>query len=333
MKKIALEEHFSTFELGEIRKAWTKRIGQDVEQNPEAGMQLVRVLSDFENFRLPQMDANDIAMQVVSTSSPSVQGIMDRSEAVEKAKLINDLLYERIQTHPDRFAGFATLPMQAPVEAAEELERCVKKLGFKGALIHGHTNFEYPDERKFWPVWEASHVLGVPIYLHPNEPDPKQTNLYRGYPEMRGATWVWGVETGTMALRIVLSGVFDAFPNAKLIVGHLGENIPYGLWRFESHWSRVVSGNGVDEIKQNVKLNKTPTEFFHENVWITTSGNFSVPALKCAIDVLGAERILFAVDYPFEECSEASEFIENADIPERMKQMICFDNAKELLRL
>ena len=333
MKKIAVEEHFSTFELGEIRKAWTKRIGQDVEQNPEAGMQLVRVLSDFENYRLPQMDANDISMQVVSTSSPSVQGILDYSEAVEKAKLINDLLYERIQQHPDRFAGFATLPMQAPVEAAEELERCVKKLGFKGALIHGHTNFEYPDERKFWPVWEASHELEVPIYLHPNEPDPKQTNLYRGYPEMRGATWVWGIETGTMALRIVLSGVFDAFPNAKLIVGHLGENIPYGLWRFETHWAKAVSGSGVDEIKQNVKLNKTPTAYFRENVWITTSGNFSVPALKCAIDVLGAERILFAVDYPFEECYEASEFIENADIPERMKQMICFDNSKELLRL
>ncbi len=333
MKKIAIEEHFSTFELGEIRKAWTKRIGQDVEQNPEAGMQLVRVLSDFEKYRIPQMDASDIAMQVVSTSSPSVQGILDSAEAVEKARLINDLLYERIQVHPDRFAGFATLPMQAPKEAAQELERCVKKLGFKGALIHGHTNFEYPDERKFWPVWEASDTLNVPIYLHPNEPDPKQTNLYRGYPEMRGATWVWGVETGTMALRIVLSGVFDAFPNAKLIVGHLGENIPYGLWRFESHWAKAISGNGVDDIKQNVKLKKTPTDYFHENIWITTSGNFSVPALKCAIDVLGADRILFAVDYPFEECSEASKFIETADISDEHRQMICWENASKLLEI
>lgn len=333
MKKIAIEEHFSTYELGEIRKAWTKRIGQDVEQNPEAGIQLVRVLSDFEDYRLPQMDANDIAMQVVSTSSPSVQGILDSAEAVEKARLINDLLYERILPHPDRFAGFATLPMQAPKEAAQELERCVKKYGFKGALIHGHTNFEYPDERKFWPIWEASDALNVPIYLHPNEPDPKQTNLYSGYPEMRGAAWVWGVETGTMALRIVLSGVFDAFPSAKLIVGHLGENIPYGLWRFETHWAKAVSGNGVDDITQNVKLEKTPTDYFHENVWITTSGNFSIPALKCAIEVLGAERILFAVDYPFEECSEASRFIETADISETYRKMICYDNAAELLRL
>ncbi|MBR0353470.1 MAG: amidohydrolase [Oscillospiraceae bacterium] len=333
MKKIAVEEHFSTFELGEIRKAWTKRIGQDVEQNPEAGMQLVRVLSDFESFRLPQMDACDITKQVVSTSSPSVQGILDSSEAVEKAERINDLLYERIQRHPDRFAGFATLPMQAPKEAASELERCVKKLGFKGALIHGHTNFEYPDEQKFWPVWEAAAALDVPIYLHPNEPDPKQTELYRGYPEMRGATWVWGIETGTMALRIVLSGIFDAFPEAKLIVGHLGENIPYGLWRFQSHWAKAVSGGGPDEIKQRVKLKKSPTDYFRNNVWITTSGNFSVPALKCAAEVLGPERILFAVDYPFEECAEASDFIENADIPERYKQMICFDNAKELLKL
>ncbi|MCQ2558024.1 MAG: amidohydrolase family protein [Oscillospiraceae bacterium] len=333
MKKITLEEHFSTFELSQIRNEWVARMGMPLPVNSDRGMQLGRLLGDFENYRLPEMDKYDIEIQVVGTSSPSVQGIISTADAVAMAREVNDILADNINKHPDRFAGFATLPMQDGEAAAKELERCVKEYNFRGALIHGHTNYEYLDARKNWVMWEAAEALDVPIYLHPTESDPTQLKLYEGYPELLGAVWSWGVETAGHALRIMCSGIFDQFPKTQLILGHLGENIPYGLWRMQNQWEQSLRGSSMHTEASRIRLKKTPTEYMRENVMLTTSGNYSPEALRCAIDVMGIDRIMFSVDYPFEETAPAVEFIESAALTDEEREKICYSNAKKLLKL
>ena len=328
-KRICIEEHWSNKELDEVGLQWRNRIGSLVSIGPQtmppSFAARLRRLGDFEEFRLPFMDESGITMQVLALSSPGIQGLTDASKAIDVAKRTNDFQAEIIGKHPDRFAGFAALPTQDPKAAADELERAIKQLGFKGAMIQGHTNWDYLDAKKYWVIWERAEALGVPIYLHVSEPSRDSMKMYAGYPELTGPTWAWGVETATHALRIIVSGVFDAFPKAMLILGHLGESLPYLLGRLDEGY-----GYTAFEAK---KLKKSLSEYIKENVLITTSGLYHPEALACAISAMGAERVLFAVDYPFVDPKASVELFEKTPMSDSDREKIYHLNAERWLKL
>lgn len=245
------------------------------------------------------------------------------NEAVKQAKHVNDFIADITQQYPSRFAGFAALPCQDPNEAADELERSVKQLGFKGALINGHTHGEYLDLEKYWVIWERAESLGVPIYLHPTFP-AENWKITEGYPELNKAMWGWGFETATHALRIILSGAFDKFPNSTLILGHMGEMLPFTLSRLDDRW---------DIGSKTRNLSKKPSQYVRDNIMVTTSGVCSPEALLCTQLALGTERIMFSIDYPYQCPTEAVQFIESAPLSPTDREKICYSNAKKLLRL
>jgi 2,3-dihydroxybenzoate decarboxylase len=342
MKKITLEEHFLSpayaqhvRDLQSQRKASAGGSGMPAEfeamlADPtiQRGIAAVEAkLLDVGEGRLAAMDACGIDMQVLSLSAltfAAIQGERDTAQAISLARQANDYLAEQVRRHPDRFAGFAALPLQDPKVAADELERAVTQLGFKGALVNGHTNGEYLDERQFWGVWERAEQLGVPIYLHPADSEADQMKIYQGYPGLRSATWNWTVETATHALRIICSGVFDTFPNAILLLGHMGEALPYTLQRVDFGWS------GTPQSKQ---LQHPPSYYVKHNVMITTSGNCSTQALLCTFLAVGADHILFSADYPYAPLEFMTRFVESAPISEIDREKICHINAERLLRL
>jgi 2,3-dihydroxybenzoate decarboxylase len=330
---VAFEEHFSIRELASVRAEYMKRIGFPVQEKPGVGGDLGRVLSDIEEFRLPAMDRFGIARQVLSASSPAIQGLVDAAEAVRLSSLFNDRLAEVVARHPDRFSGFAALPLQDPPAAARELERAVRELGLRGALVNGHTNGLYLDHPSLRIVWERAEGLGVPISLHVNDPMPGQWKNLEDFPELLTAAWGWGTETGTHALRILCSGLFDDFPKASLIVGHLGETIPYALWRLDNQWANARSGGSLLEGSGVRRIRELPSYYAKRNLYVTTSGNFSDPALRCAIDGLGIDRILFAVDYPFESTEVATAFFSNAPITDAERERLAWRNGAELLKI
>ena len=316
MKKIALEEHFLTPGFEEY---WAPTV---VNIDPAIYNRLHAQLVDFGSLRLDAMDRAGIERSVLSLAGPGVQREPDTAVARRKASEVNDVLAREIAKHPGRYSGFAHLPMQDPAAAADELERCVCDLGFCGALINGHTNGEYLDHPKFYGFWERAEGIGAPIYLHPADP-------VSSYPAMAGcaalkrAMWEWSVETGSHALRLVFGGIFDRFPGVTLVLGHLGETLPYLLWRFDSR-------AGI----YGLKLKKRPSEYIREHIFVTTSGMFSAEPLLCSIGALGAGRVMFSVDYPFESADEAASFIESAPLPDRERMDdVCFRNAERLLGL
>ncbi len=317
MQKITLEEHILPPGF-EAPDEWQKMLA------PDYLAQMTTHLKDIEHVRLPEMDRYDIALQVLSLPL-GLEWETDTATAIRYAKQANDGIAEIVRQYPTRFAGFAMLPLQDPREAALELERAVKQLGFKGAMVNGHVNGEMVDEQKFWGVWEQAEALGVPIYLHPGRALVGQVNkIYQGYPELTGATWNWGCETGTYALRLIFSGMFDRFPRLTFILGHMGEMLPFVLWRLDSR-AKISAGTR--------KISLLPSEYVKRNMAITTSGQFASEPLACAISTLGADRILFSVDYPFERTEEAAQFIEAAPISEGDKKKICLLNAQRLLGL
>ena len=229
MKKIALEEHFVTPDLVGYGTS-TSSIAQ-----PQAWADASRRLLDFTEERLPEMDLHGIDMEVLSLNSPGIQAETDPTTAIAKTKTVNDFLAGIMTERPTRFSGFAALPLQDPQAAAKELERAVTELGMKGALVNAHTNGMYLDDPKLRVVWEMAEGLDVPLYLHPaNGVDT--AHVLDGHPELVGPMWSWGIDTSTHALRLIFGGVFDDFPNAKLLLGHMGEGLPYALWRLDSRW-------------------------------------------------------------------------------------------------
>lgn len=325
LKRIAIEEHWTSKELvlaGEQRpRSWL------AETRLPTSPEKLRSLADVGALRLSDMDKAGIAMQVVAVgSSPAIQALTDASAAVSLAKKSNALLAEMIRKHPDRFAGFAALPTQDPRAAADELERAVKRLGFKGAMIQGRTNGECLDDRKYWVLWENAAALEAPIYLHPADPPPDIMKMYDGRPELLGNTWAWGVETATHALRIVGSGVFDAFPKATLILGHLGESLPYLLGRFDEGYSSVAPA--YKTLKK-----KTISAYIRENILVTTSGLYQPEALVCAISAMGADRVLFATDYPWVDTPLAVEAFDKTPMSDAVREKVSYRNAQRWLRL
>jgi 2,3-dihydroxybenzoate decarboxylase len=308
---IALEEHFWTPELRDATH------GLDRESNPEFG----RRLDDLGELRLREMDEAGIDFQIISHAAPAAQKSAP-DKAVALARRANEALHEAVRAHPDRFAGFAALPTPDPKAAADELERTVTEYGFKGAMIHGVTNGSFIDEKRFWVIFERAQALGVPIYMHPATPHPAVVEVYfKDFPEMARAGWGFTMETATQAIRLIMSGMFDAYPDVKIILGHLGESIPFSLWRSD----RVLSRFG--------KVKRRFREYFCENFYITTSSNFSQPALQCCVAEMGVDRILFSVDWPFMTNTEARSFIEAAPLSDGDKKKILCDNARTVLRL
>jgi 2,3-dihydroxybenzoate decarboxylase len=267
------------------------------------------------------MDRAGIERSVLSLTCPGVQREPDAAVARRRAIEANDELAREIEKRPGRYSGFAHLALQDPTAASDELARCVRDLGFCGALIYGHTNGEYLDDPKFYPFWERVEEIGVPIYLHPADPLSSFPAI-AGCAALKRAMWEWGVETGSHALRLVFAGVFDRFPGLTLVLGHLGETLPYLLWRFDSI-ARIYG----------MKLKKRPSEYIREHMFVTTSGMFSAEPLACAMGALGASRVMFSVDYPYESADEAARFIEAVPMGEQERREVAYGNAARLLGL
>jgi 2,3-dihydroxybenzoate decarboxylase len=312
---VALEEHYWDPELVAMFPGREGKRISDVE----------RRLLDMGELRLREMDEAGIVMQVLSHGAPGTQK-MNAEAAIRMAAQTNDRLHAFIQTNPARFAGFALLPTPDPAAAANELERAVVRLGFKGAMIHGLTNGKFLDEPEFWPIFERAQALDVPLYMHPSFPDAAVASAYykhyaTAYPEIMGPALGFTVEAATQAVRLVLSGVFDKYPKLKIILGHLGEGIPFLLWRMNQSFSRP--GN------QGVSFAET----FRKHFYLTTSGNFSDTALACSVAEVGVDRILFSVDWPFISNELGAAWLKGSALSEADKLKVFGSNAKTLLRL
>ena len=313
---IALEEHFQHPEIAATYGP------HDANKSPP----MLQRLEDLGEGRIKEMDANGIDIQVLSHTAPAVQKITDPAEAVRLARLANNCLHEAVSAHPTRFAGFATLPTPDPEAAADELERAVTSLGFKGAMIHGLTNGRFHDDKDFWPIFERAQALDVPIYFHPSVPSPAVIDAYykdyvEAVPGILRAAWGFTVETATQGVRLVLSGLFDAYPRLKVIFGHLGEGLPFYAWRinmaFGREWTR----------------SRTFRDVFSEHFYITTSGFWSDPALLCCIQELGLDRIMFSVDYPFAPNQPATEWLHTVPLCAEDRAKLSSGNAQRLLKL
>jgi 2,3-dihydroxybenzoate decarboxylase len=315
VRKIALEEHFL---CPGFETYWATTVG---DISPDALRRITARLSGFGDDRLEAMDRAGVTRAVLSLAGPGVQSETDTTTAIRMAVAANDHLAREIQLRPDRFAGFGHLAMQDPTAAADELERCVRDLGFCGAMINGHTQGRYLDHPALTPFWECAAALNAPIYIHPADPVTPSPVL-DGHPALRRATWEWGFETGSHALRLVFGGIFARFPGAKVILGHLGETLPYLLWRFDSR-ARLYG----------VKLPQPPSSYIKSNILVTTSGMFSAEPLHCAIAALGRDRVMFSGDYPFESIEEAGHFMDQVALPEDVRADIAFNNASRILNL
>ncbi|MFQ6028696.1 MAG: amidohydrolase family protein [Dehalococcoidia bacterium] len=315
---IALEEHYWDQEVAAT-------YGEANDLRRATG--IVQRLYDSGELRLKEMDEAGIDVQVLSHAPPAAQAA-DPATSVKLAAGANDRLKEIVLTSPDRFAGFATLPTPDPAAAAQELERCVTRHGFKGAMVHGLTEGQFIDNKRFWPIFERAQALDVPIYIHPASPHPAVVEAYyqdylESFPSIRSAGWGYTVETATQGIRLVLSGVFDEYTDLKIIIGHLGESIPFSLWRIDQAMSRPGNADTSFSFK----------DYFCKHFWITTSGNFSNPALLCCVMEMGVDRILYSVDWPFVDNMLGAEWIPTIPLGNEDKMKILSGNAEKLLKL
>lgn len=320
LAKIALEEHFVTPELGHCIAA--------VGWPAEAWRRVIAGLKDIDGHRLEEMDAAGIERAVLSLGSDGIQSITARSEAVAIARDANDALAELVAQRPDRFSGFAALPMQDPEAATAELERAVGELGFVGALVNGFSevgngDIAYYDQPEYDNLWMTVERLGVPFYLHPRNPLPGHMRAYDGRPELLGPTWAFGVETATHALRLIVSGLFDRHPGVQVVLGHLGETLPFAIARLEQ---RIAHRADVD-------FQRSPRQVLRENFHVTISGNYHTPSLVGILLELGADRVLFAADHPFEHMADAATWFDALPIASADREKIARTNAIAMLGL
>lgn len=325
-RKIALEEHFAIEETLQDSAGFVP--GSYWEE-------LQHRLLDIQDTRLKLMDAHGIETMILSLNAPAVQAITDRARAIEISKRANDVLAEECAKRPGRFRAFAALPLQDPEAAAEELNRCVKDLGFVGALVNGFSQdaqqgdgqellyYDLPQYRSFWA--EVA-TLNVPFYLHPRNPLPQDSRIYDGHPWLLGPTWAFAQETAVHALRLIGSGLFDDHPSLQIILGHMGEGIPYMLWRIDHR-------NAWVKLPPKYPAKRKFVDYFNENFHITTSGNFRTQTLIDAILEIGSDRIMFSTDWPFENIDHAADWFDVASISEADRQKIGRTNAAKLFGL
>ncbi len=321
--KIGLEEHFAIDET----------VGDSaVFVTDEVWLELRSRLLDRNERRLSEMDRHGLEMMILSLNAPAVQAIPDTAKATEIAQRANDAVAEVVARNPDRFRAFAALPLQDPDAAARELDRCVRDLKFVGALANGFSQVGdgatpvYYDLKQFWPFWAEVERLGVPFYLHPRNPLAADARIYDGHPWLLGPAWAFGQETAVHALRLMGSGLFDAHPRLQIVLGHLGEGLPYSMWRVDNH-NAWVPGRKKHAAKHKI------AHYFHHNFHITTAGNFHTPTLMDAMMELGADRILFSTDWPFENVDHAAIWFDAATISENDRRKIGRTNAIKLFNL
>ncbi|MFF3489658.1 amidohydrolase family protein [Streptomyces sp. NPDC002701] len=320
MGHIALEEAFSIPELTERQPCTEMRIRAKTEYAAVWSERLV----DFEKYRIPDMDSHGIDIQVLALSVPGIQADVDPAAAVENAVFANNYLAGVISRYPRRFRGFAALPLQDPDAAVRELERCVTDLGFVGAFVNDHTHGRYLDDPVHDELWSALEELSVPLYLHPGSLPVDDWAVLGGHPELYGANWSWQAETGGHAMRLLFGGVFDRHPRAVLILGHLGEFLPFQQTRFDSRYRTL-------QVETPIK--RLPSAYFGTNIVVTTTGVFAPEVIQAAVLNIGAEAVLFSVDYPYEDTAAAVAAVANAALPLAVKRQIFHENARRLLRL
>ncbi|MCK9909045.1 amidohydrolase family protein [Microbacteriaceae bacterium K1510] len=321
--KIGLEEHFAIEETlldsaGFLPEVYWKELSHR--------------LIDIHDTRLREMDAHGMEMMLLSLNAPTVQAVPDPKKADAIARRANDYLAEQVAKRSDRFQGLAALPMQDPDLAARELQRCVRDLGFKGVLVNGFSQVReevsavYYDLPQYWPFWAEVEKLDVPFYLHPRNPLPSMAPIYDGHPWLLGPTWAFAQETAVHALRMMASGLFDSYPKLAIILGHLGEGLPYNMWRIDNR-------NGWAKAPPRYPAKKKLCEYFQANFYLTTSGNFRTQTLIDAILEIGADRILFSTDWPFENVDHAADWFDATSISEADRLKIGRTNAIDLFKL
>ncbi len=309
--KIAFEEHMAIVDTVEDTRSFAGDSGNFDEFTDD--------ILDLDDKRLQYMDNAGIELAILSLNAPAIQSITDTERAIEVSIKANDRVKQAVDDHPDRFVGLAALPMQDPTAAADELKRCVNELGFKGALVNGFTqrgdadSAYYYDQPEYRDFWQVVSDLDMPFYLHPRMQIAPNSAMYDDHPWLRSSPWGFAVETSIHALRLCGSGLFDDFQNLKICVGHLGEMIPFGLWRIDARMRFSPRG---------YRGNRPLGDYFREHFHVTVSGNFNDAAFRCTVDALGTEQLYFCSDYPFERMQDASDWFDNTSViseEERLK--------------
>jgi len=321
--KIGLEEHFAIPEtLEDSRGFFPDRIWAELKDR----------LLDLHDRRLTLMDAHGIEMMLLSLNAPVIQAIPDPKRANEIARRANDYLAGEVRKRPGRFQGLAALPMQDPDLAIRELERAIRELGFRGVLVNGFSQagdgetILYYDLPQYRPFWSAVQELDVPFYLHPRNPLKRDARIYEGAAWLMGPSWAFGQETAVHALRLMGSGLFDEHPRLNIVLGHMGEGLPFSMWR-------VDHCNAWVENRHNYPAKRKIADYFSENFYITTAGNFRTQALINTILEIGADRIMFSTDWPFENIDHAAVWFDRVAISENDRLKIGRTNAAKLFKL
>jgi predicted TIM-barrel fold metal-dependent hydrolase len=321
--KIALEEHFAVEDTLQDSLPFVP---------PDHQAELKHRLFDFHDKRLGLMDRHGIQTMILSLNAPAVQAIPDRRKATDLARRANDALAEVVAKRPDRFQGFAALAMQDVDGAIREYQRCIRDLKFKGALVNGFSQIDDPnsavylDLPQYRPFWAAVQESDMPFYLHPRNPLAIHSQIYEGHPWLMGPTWAFGQETAVHALRLIGSGLFDEYPRVQIVLGHMGEGLPYSMWRID-HRNAWVKARHKHKAKHKI------ADYFNANFYLTTSGNFRTQALIDAMLEIGADRILFSTDWPFENIDHAADWFDAAAISEADREKIGRSNARRLFKL
>lgn len=291
--------------------------------------EMTRALTDLDH-RIEEMDRFGVDMHLLSITAPGPQAF-DAATGTALAIASNDVLAEAIAKRPDRFAGLAAVAPQDPDAAAREIERAVGGLGFGGVIVNSHTHGRYLDDPRFWPMFEAAVAADAPVYLHPTFPSEEMIGPYRDY-GMMGALWGFGADASLHVVRMILGGVFDAFPTLKVVLGHLGEGLGFWLGRLDNRYQNLLRRGGLEGLGMK-PLAKLPSEYFRSNFWITTSGMMTQPPLDFCLSMFGEDRILFAVDYPYERTEEAVGFVRGLPYPAETMAKLTHLNAERLFRI
>jgi 5-carboxyvanillate decarboxylase len=347
LRKIATEEAFTIPEIASaykeiVRKGGTNldllvlkqiydapvpetnsKTSNDVSNRDKAAQGMLAKLLDVDAIRLADMNANNVSMHLLSLTMPGVQ-ILDKIQAVELAQLANDKLSAAVKRNPSRFAGLGCFAPQDPLAAAKEMQRAINTLKLNGFIVNSHTNNLYLDDPSFSPILEAAEALNAPIYIHPRAVSDGMAQPFKDY-RLEGAAWGYGVETSTHILRLIFAGVFDRYPKLQVVIGHMGEALPFWLWRLD-----FMGAPGARAGRKNALK---PSEYFQRNITITTSGVEDPLALKYCIDKIGVDRIMWAIDYPYQPTSPSVSFLESAPLSTIEREKIAYKNAERVFSI
>ncbi len=330
---IAVEEHFVTNDYFQNASELAVSQGEEPEQafvtNFPKNAKMLRRFTDMST-RLEEMDHAGVDMSVLTLNPPGVQMFADAATATSLAHEANDRLAQIVQGNPSRFYGLGSLAPQDPNRAADEIKRIMGPLKLGGVMIASHTHGRYLDEPECEPILAALEEEDATLYLHPRSPSPQMIAPFLQY-GMVAAIWGFQAEAGTHAIRLIMSGVFDRHPRLRVVLGHLGEALPFWLWRLDNIYQKTYGWAG--EALRMVKLELKPSEYIQRNFSMTTSGMSDPDVLGYCVAKLGAERIMFAIDYPYEDSATATKFLTDAALTEEQRALICHGNAERLFRI